>query len=483
MSFAARLLEWLIAPLLFLWLLSLGLTLLSARSTSDTVIDTRLHTAICAISDEWRASKTNRAAQPFPSPTLARILTQGVSYPVQFTIFDANNRVLFGDDDMLPVLRDLGDRISDSAAIGEPSSRRGEGTLLNDTFVRAIGARVSVGSDVHTVVVAQARAAQSEFLGTILWQALLPQTITLLIAVYLAWYGSAYAVRPLLTLRDHLDARRADDLRPLPKQLAPSEMAPLIDSINALMQRLQTALNAQRRFIANAAHQLRTPLAALRAQSEHMQHATDERHHDHMLEQLLQTSSRASRLANQLLSLARVESIGTTGQMQPLDLNALCEDVAQDMLQLALERDIDFGFDRATAPAMINGEATLLGEMMRNLIDNAFKYTPRGKQVNVTVTSAPPRIVIEDAGNSIAESDRERVFAPFTRLPVFDEDGTHLIPGTGLGLAIVREVAHAHDAQIEIAHSRWFGAKFVITFAPYAPARPAPPEKGAADLL
>jgi two-component system, OmpR family, sensor histidine kinase TctE len=498
MSFAARLLEWLLAPLLFLWLLALGITFLSARETVDTALDDRLNATLAVLHDEWQArghaapgatasiapTTPTTAVERFPSAALSRLLNVGTDYPVRYLIADENGRVLSGEEDLLPLLREGGELIRGYRVQNSTPALEGSNTVIEDDFVRMLRVRVDVNGQPHRVVVVQSRAKQAKLLRSILWHEAIPQTVVLLIAIFLSWYGLTYVIRPMRTLKEHLDSRGGNDLRPLPVQLAPAEIEPLIQSINSLMKRLESSIAAQKRFIANAAHQLRTPLAALRAQSELMQASSDMRHREHALAQLLQTSSRANRLANQLLSLARAESAATTSQTQTVELNELCESVAHDMLPQALERNIDFSFERAEIEQSVLGDPTLLGEMVRNLVDNAFKYTPRGKQVSLTVLTKPARIVVEDAGDGIAESDRERVFAPFTRVPKFDEGGTHLIAGTGLGLAIVLEVASAHGAHINIESSRWFGAKFVVTFVDKPSEKTiAPPEKGAADLL
>jgi two-component system, OmpR family, sensor histidine kinase TctE len=482
MSFAARLLEWLLAPLLFLWLLSLGITFLSARETVDTALDDRLNATLAVLHDEWQAqldAPVPATRAPFPSVALSRLLSVGTDYPVRYLIATATLRPLSGNDDMVSLLREDSERF-----ITYPRpSRDGDGvrpltlsstlalsgmnTVLDEEFVRAIRVRFSAGEqgETHFVVVAQSRAKQAALLRSVILHEAIPQTVVLFIAVFLVWYGLAYVVRPMRTLKSHLDARSSEDLAPLPAQLAPVEIEPLITSINALMARLQSSMAAQKRFIANAAHQLRTPLAALRAQSELMQKTTDPRHRDHTVAQLLQTSSRASRLANQLLSLARAESMSTTGQNVPVAVNALCEEIAQDLLPEAIERDIDFAFEPAARDLMVLGDPTLLGEMVRNLVDNAFKYSLRGGQVMISVLAMPTRIVIEDAGAGVPEAERDRVFAPFTRLPKFEDDGVHLVAGIGLGLAIVREVAAAHHARVQIDVSRWGGARFTVTFA------------------
>jgi two-component system sensor histidine kinase TctE len=293
----------------------------------------------------------------------------------------------------------------------------------------------------------------------------LAQTAVLLVAFYLLWYGLTYVAQPMRSLQEHLDSRTADDWRPIPEQLAPHEIAPLIASTNSLIERLQTSLGAQKRFIANAAHQLRTPLAALRTQSELIQRLPDSPERDEAMTRLTSTGRRANRLANQLLALARAESAGTTSAREPVELNALCESVAHDVLPQALDREIDFAFEPSDKGAEIMGDATLLGEMIRNLVDNAFKYAPRGGSVLLAVTSAPVSIVVEDSGPGIAPQDRERVFAPFARVAQLDTVSGAPIAGTGLGLAIVSEVAQAHDGRVSIETSLLGGARMVVSFA------------------
>jgi two-component system sensor histidine kinase TctE len=180
---------------------------------------------------------------------------------------------------------------------------------------------------------------------------------------------------------------------------------------------------------------------------------------------LTSTGRRANRLANQLLALARAESAGTTSAREPVELNALCESVAHDVLPQALDREIDFAFEPSDKGAEIMGDATLLGEMIRNLVDNAFKYAPRGGSVLLAVTSAPVSIVVEDSGPGIAPQDRERVFAPFARVAQLDTVSGAPIAGTGLGLAIVSEVAQAHDGRVSIETSLLGGARMVVSFA------------------
>jgi two-component system, OmpR family, sensor histidine kinase TctE len=439
-----------------------------------------LNLAATAIYEEWREQPASGALlleqpPPFPSPTLRRLLLNDPQYPIRYLIADSKNRVLAGEEEMLPMLR---------SSEGDPqplddlrrAPGRGVNTVLDEDFVRSLRFAIGPKTNEQRIVVVQSRARQGRLLRSILFYEAIPQTAAIVIAVLLVWYGLAYVVRPMRKLKQHLDDRGVHDLRALPAQLAPAELAPLIQSINDLMQRLQSSLAAQNRFIANAAHQLRTPLAAMRAHSELLRRTEHPERRRETIEQLLVTTARANRLANQLLSLVRAESSGTTAQFSDVELNELCRSVASEVLPLALERNIEFGFEPAPAALVVQGDATLLSELVHNLVDNALKYAPRGGTVAITVSAAPARIVVEDSGPGIAAEERERIFAPFARFPRFETNSNHAISGSGLGLAIVDEVARSHRASVNIERSRLGGAAFTITF-------PEPESSVVASLL
>ncbi len=469
MSLAARLLEWLLAPLLSIWLVSLGISFMSARTTVDTALDDSLSAASVMLMAEWEQRVTSRPDLPFPSEPTKRWMNMVSDFPINFLVVDAGGLPVAGADELQPFLRETVDAEHPFTATPSMNAAfnhvEGFNTVMDDDVVRVVRLRFPVNGKDYTLAVAQSRERQAALLRSGMAHEAVAQTAVLLVAFYLLWYGLTYVAQPMKTLQVHLDERGADDLRPLPEQLAPQEIAPLIASINALMQRLQTSLGAQKRFIANAAHQLRTPLAALRTQSELLQRLPDGVERDHALERLVSTGKRASRLANQLLALARAESAGTTSAREPVLLNALCEGVAHDVLPQAIEREIDLAFEPCESPVQIVGDDTLLGELLRNLVDNALKYTPRGGTVVVSVHAEPNRLIVDDSGPGIAEADRERVFAPFARVAQLDVESGASISGTGLGLTIVREVAQSHGATAHIVSSPLGGARLIVSFA------------------
>ena len=467
MNLAARLLEWLVAPLLSIWLVSLGISLMSARTTVDTILDDGLSAAATALIAEWQARVPGARAVKFPSEATRLWLNIARDTPITYLIVDEANVPQSGDPDLLPLLRET----VDADQKFSPPSRGGShpwagfNTVIEDEPMRVVRTRFSVAGRSYVVGVVQSRERHAALIRAGTLHEILAQSITLLVAFFLLWYGLSYVSLPLKTLKSHLDERGAEDLRPLPEQLAPQEIAPLIASVNALMARLQASFAAQKRFIANAAHQLRTPLAALRAQSELLQKMPDGAERDQSMKRLTATGERASHLATQLLTLVRAESAGTTSVRLPVELNALCEAVALDVIPQALARDIDFAMESHAEPVEIFGDATLLGEMIRNLLDNAFKYTPLHGSVTLTVRADPPACVVDDSGPGVAPSEQHRIFAPFARVALTDSGTGTPIPGTGLGLAIVREVADAHNASVRVEHSTLGGARFVVSFA------------------
>lgn len=471
MSLAARLIEWLLAPLLSIWLVSLGISFMSARTTVDSMLDDGLSAVATMLISEWQQRVHDGTTQPFPSDITRRWMTIAPKTPVSFLIVDSKGAPLAGDPELQPFLRETvdGDRPM-AAATAETGFHVVDGfnTVIDDDVARFVRLRFDVSGSTYTVGVAQSRERQDALSRVVTMHEAVAQTATLLVAFYLLWYGLTYVARPMKVLKNHLDTRSADDLSPLPEQLAPEEIAPLIASVNSLMQRLQTSINAQKRFIANAAHQLRTPVAALRTLSELAARMPDGPEREQSMNRLIATGERVSHLATQLLTLVRAESAGTTRLSVHVDLRELCETVAHDVVPHALEREIDFSLEGDATPIAVTGDPTLIGELVRNLLDNAFKYTPRQGTVMLTVLADeehPATIFVDDSGPGVPPSEQGRIFAPFARFAHMDADTGLPIGGTGLGLAIVREVADAHGAAVSVERSPLGGARFVVSFA------------------
>lgn len=276
---------------------------------------------------------------------------------------------------------------------------------------------------------------------------LLPLIAVIGLAAIGIWIGVGRGLRPLTALAAEIGGRSGQDLRPVNESATPVEVQPLMHSLNGLLARLDAALATQRRFVADAAHQLRTPLTGLKTQAELALRSTDPGTVRQSLQHIVESTDRTARLVSQLLSLARAEPEGrTTFRRDRLDLMRLMREVTADWIPRALENRIDLGF-AGDAPAWIEGDATLLREMAGNVIENALRYCPPGSEITVAVSSAPTvtELTVTDNGPGIPASERERVFERFHRVLGSSADGS------GLGLAIVKQIAEGHGAAVELA--------------------------------
>jgi two-component system sensor histidine kinase TctE len=303
---------------------------------------------------------------------------------------------------------------------------------------------------------------------------MLPQFVILPLAVLLVWLALVQAIKPLHRLEERIRARKPDDLSPLDVEAVPLEVAPLVSSVNDLLLRLKYSIATQKRFLADAAHQLKTPLAGLRMQADLAQregaNADDLKQ---SLRQIGRSSIRATHTVNQLLALARAESSGAVMNLVPCDLARLTIEVIHDCVPRAMEKHIDVGYDGVqpgTADATVPGNPTLLKEMVRNLVDNAINYTPSSAdkpgvitaRVLIDPVSNAPVVQVDDSGPGIPVAERELVFQPFYRALGNDADGS------GLGLPIVSKIALQHKASVTIEDRQPGhvapGARFTVRF-------------------
>jgi len=322
----------------------------------------------------------------------------------------------------------------------------------NGLVIRAVALRVPVqpgsGRGAVLIQVAERVTARDEFARQILLRMVLPQGILILLAGIAVWYGVGRGLAPLSTLRREIESRSHRDLSALPEEQAPREVRPLIRAMNDLLARLGTAISTQQRFIADAAHQLRTPIAGLKTQTELALRESQPGNVHDILRQLLTATEQSTRLVNQLLSLARAEpGARREHPIERLDLARLARDTTTEWVPRALVRHIDLGYDSEGGTAWIEGDSFLVRDMLGNLLDNAIRYTQHGGQVTVRVTEGMDAVVltVEDNGPGIPEQERERVFERFYRVL---GTGTE---GCGLGLAIVREIALSHRAKVTLA--------------------------------
>lgn len=293
-----------------------------------------------------------------------------------------------------------------------------------------------------------------------------PQLLFLSGIVLLVWYGVGRGISPLSRIRDAIARRTHEDLSPLEETGLPAEVHEQVHVINDLMARLGRTLDTQRRFVADATHQLRTPITVLRTQTELALRAESSCELRTIMTKLDSATARLARLANQLLNLSRAEAglIGCS-DFQMLNVSPLVEDVVAALVPAALEKEIEIYVDIATPLPEIRGDRQLLGEMLANLVDNAIRYTDKGGRIDVQVQSTDDwtTLVITDNGPGIPLQERDSVVQRFYRgVSVMSE-------GSGLGLAIAREIVTLHGGKIRLAEPPGASGLEVTVELPQAP--------------
>ncbi len=297
----------------------------------------------------------------------------------------------------------------------------------------------------YLIQVGERRKVRDKLAENIAENLLRPLLFALPVLGLLIWFGVARGLRPLQTLSGQVAQRRADNLAPLEDGVVPIEVLPLVQGLNHLFARLRDSLDKERRFTADAAHELRTPLAAIMTQAQVARAAASDASRRHALDNVVLGCQRAAHLVDQLLTLARLEP----QQLQsgePCDLRALAVEVISELAPLAVQKNIELQLAEGVA-LQAPGVAALLGILMRNLIDNAIRYSPPGNRVRVAVARRADKAVfcVVDQGPGIPAEARERVWERFYR--VLGSEQT----GSGLGLSIVKRIADLHHAHVTLA--------------------------------
>lgn len=279
-----------------------------------------------------------------------------------------------------------------------------------------------------------------KLIAGVAWRLITPALLGLPLLGLWIWLATWRGLRPLDAVAGQIAARQPDRLEPVTPASAPREIRPLVEAINGLFVRVGQALESERRFTADAAHELRTPLAALSAQAQVVLRARDEVERDHAVEQLIASSRRAARLVEQLLTLARLDPDNAAAN-ETVRLDRLAEEVCATHGAEAMGKGIVLELD--AMPATVTGSTDMLRILLRNLVDNAIRYTPAGGRVTVAV--APGTVSVTDTGPGIPATERQRVFDRFHRLAGQETEGS------GLGLSIVARIAERHGATIVLA--------------------------------
>ena len=466
-SLFGEILDWMLTPLLLLWPVSLALTWLVAQNIAGRPFDRGLEYNVQALAQLVRSDEQRMYFNlPLPAREILRADDVDLIY---YQVLGLRGEYISGERDFpLPPEEE-------SPVVGEVRVRDDD---MRGTEIRVAYTWVSVdvpGGKPVLVQVGETLEKRSVLATEIIKGVMLPQFVILPLAVLLVWLALARGIKPLNQLEERIRLRKPDDLSPLDDHAVPLEVAPLVSSINDLLTRLKESLATQKRFLADAAHQLKTPLAGLRMQADLAQRADSSADElKQSLKLIGRASIRATHTVNQLLSLAPAESGSTNIARAPCDMVQMAQEVMQDAITRAMDKHIDLGYegvDMASPGVRVLGNATLLKELIRNLVDNAINYTPstEDKPGVITVRVLADRfgkvvvLQVENSGPGIPETERDLVFQPFYRALGNDVDGS------GLGLPIVMEIAHQHQASVTLEEAlpgkAMPGVRFTVRFS------------------
>ncbi len=368
---------------------------------------------------------------------------------VKYVLRDTQGRILAGDA-QLPTV-----------PLNSASAQVFAMAQIENRSLRTLTTRFDTRAGVIIITVADLRpptepAARFGFMSTLLWD-----FVQLDITLVLVWVGIQLGLRPVKKLRDEIAERSPLDLRPIVEFSVPREIAPVVVTLNRLFQMLRSSVQSQQQFIANTAHQLRTPITGMQAQLDLL---IDEPAAQPVRTRLLTLQEGVRQLAhsaNQLLTLARADpAANMSAKDQSVDLNGIVGEVVAKFFDRALQSNIDLGVD--AQPVSIRADPSLLYDLLSNLVDNALKYTPAGGSVTASagIQNDKPFLAVEDTGPGIPDAERQRVRQRFYRLP---NSPGH---GSGLGLAIVDEIALLYGASMSIAAgANGIGTKVVVQFS------------------
>ena len=449
----SQLLLWLSAPLLALWVMSTMINHDVATGFVNLNYDRALLDTALDLGRNVREIN-NQLYLDLPQPVIEMLISgeQGRFY------YRANGPV--------------GEYITGDPDLPDPPAEAGEDrvtyydAVYRNESIRAVALRVPVrpgsGKGSISVQVAEKTSLRTNFARQLMLRMMVPQGILVILAALAVWLGVGLGLRALTSVRTEIENRSHVDLSPIRETNTPYEVRPLVRAMNDLLSRLSAALAAQQRFIADAAHQLRTPVAALKTQAELAVRQVRDGEAQATLQQLHTAADHAARLVNQLLTLARAEPGSHRSVMRErVNLAALARETTGEWVPRSLNRRIDLGFDDTSTDATISADPFLVRELLNNLIDNAINYTPAGGHITVRVTTDDDKLSleVEDNGCGIHEDERERVFERFYRSAGGSPEGC------GLGLAIVREIAQGHGATATIlSGANHRGTRVVIEF-------------------
>lgn len=451
-SLRRRLLFWLLVSTAVIGTLALADTWREAVQTSNIVSDRVLAGSALAIAERVVVAEDGTLEVDIPYVAL-EMLTSAAQDRVFYRVDGPPGNFITGYQ-ALPVLKETQ---GDTAAFADDIFR-GE-----PIRVATLGRSASTGirSVPFVVTVAETTIARRHLAQAILVRSALRLAVMIAGAAVIVWISVTVALRPLYKLGDAIGERNPDDLHPI-EQSVPSEVQPLVDTVNSFMVRLQSALDALRNFTGNASHQLRTPLTIIRTQLALSARAGSLDEAQHAALKGDQAVAHAERILAQLLLMAKIDAATAKEALtvSAIDLTAIAQEITGEQIPRAAEAGIDLGFE-GEGPAMIRAEPLLIGELLRNLAGNAIAYAGKGAEVTVRIIedAETVRLEVEDNGPGIPPEKLEGVRKRFSR---GNDSGA---PGAGLGLPIVEEIAHLFNASLALIQGRGGkGLKASVTF-------------------
>ncbi len=432
MSLRSKLLKWLVIPLLAVNLAGAAAAYWLAWMPAQAALDQSLADAAWALVPH--VQETDSLVELRLSQQAEQVLRVDHFDEVFFVVRDLNGRNIAGDHDFPPL------RTPEKANTSLPY-----GDVMRGQDVRVVTLKTIVGGETILIGAAETHIKRLQIRLRIFLSLVALEVLLALLIPAVVWLALNKGLLPLRTMQVNLEQRKPDDLSALPVINAPLEIVPFIRAINDLLERVQDSARAKQDFLANVAHQLRTPLAGFKAQLEWLQaHHRDDPDTARSAALMVASTERMARKANQLLALARSEPGDFERErLERLSLDALVAESVQHFVEEALKKNIDIGFDLQTT--IVSGDRFLLRDLIDNLVDNAIRYSPEGSAVTVScnMRDGAGVLTVEDAGPGIPESEKERVFNRFYRI---DQNQS----GSGLGLPIVRDIAKDHHAVISV---------------------------------
>jgi two-component system sensor histidine kinase TctE len=440
-SLFGDILDWMLAPLLIIWPILIAVLYAASQNVAQQPFDHNLETSVRVLASQIDYDH-GQVSINLPLTAL-QILRADKDDTVYLQVYVQNQKQYLMGDTQLP--RPNEDEIVPAGQV------RFRNVIYDQQEIRVAYTHIYFdhprGQKIVLVQVAETLQKRADLASQIIRGVIVPQIIMLPLTVLLVWLGLRKGIAPLRSLRKQLAQRQQDDTSQIPLDNTPDELRELIGDFNQLLTRQHDSIERQQRFVADASHQLRTPLAGLKTQAELALDEEDASQLKSSLQQIVTSSERAAHMISQLLNLAKSENnILQESDFTTVDLEAIARNVLRDLFAKAMHKQLDLGLEATGNAVIVKGHATLLYEMLMNLVDNAINYTPIHGIITIAITIQYPNVLlsVQDNGLGIAIHERNRIFERFYRVL------GHQADGSGLGLAIVREIIQQHQGSISI---------------------------------